>query len=95
MSTIEERKAQYEKSALKQLMEASGHEICDRCYCCDAVGDSAVCWQCNGIDEDDDEWPSEPCSECGGEGRIYFKRCISNCDENGNHMSGVGDERKG
>lgn len=87
---IEKRKAQYEQSALKQLMDATGHEICERCYCCDSVSDSAVCWQCNGFDEDDDDgWLSAPCSVCGGEGRIYFKECLGRCDENGNHAVGA------
>lgn len=84
--TTDERKAAYEKSALKQLMDANGHEICTRCYCCDLVSESSSCWQCGGFEDDDDpEWPSSPCSVCGGEGEIFWMQCVGNCDENGEH----------
>ena len=85
--TPEERKKAYEGSALEQLMKASGHEICERCYCCDLVGESSTCWQCGGFDEDEDGWPGSPCSVCCGEGKIYYKECIGRCDENGNHLA--------
>ena len=85
--TPAERKAAYENSSLKQLMEASGHEMCERCYCCDVVSENAVCWLCGGFDdsEDDDGWPPDPCPECAGDGRISFRHCIGQCDDEGNH----------
>jgi hypothetical protein len=84
MSTIAERKAKYEQSAMKQLMEATGHEICTRCYCCDVVHESSPCPCCGGFEDDDEEWP-DICGECGGEGEVYWKGCIGRCDENGEH----------
>lgn len=85
--TPEGRKKEYEGSALQALMKASGHEICERCYCCDLVSESATCWQCNGMWEPDDGW----CDVCQGEGEIYFKACIGRCDEQGNHAHKIGE----
>ena len=95
MSAIAERKARYENSALRQLMEASGHEICERCYCCDVVTESATCWNCGGFADDDcDEGWLDICSECGGEGKLFWRACIGRCDKDGNHeqaSQGVAD----
>lgn len=68
-------------------MESSGHEICERCYCCDLVGESYTCSSCNGFGEfeDDSEGFPDTCQECSGEGRQYFKECIGRCDELGIH----------
>lgn len=83
----EERKSAYENSALRALIEASGHEICERCYCCDLVPEWATCWQCGGFEEEEDpEWPSDVCSVCKGEGEIYFTQCVGNCDDHGEHI---------
>jgi len=84
--TPEERKAAYENSALRVLMESTGHEICPRCYCCDLVSETETCWQCGGFeDEGDWDWPPDVCSVCNGEGELSYKVCIGGCDENGNH----------
>ena len=88
MSTVAERKEQYEQSALKHLFEHSGHVICKRCYCCDEISESAPCWQCNGFDDEDDEW-MDICSVCQGEGEIYFPVCVGGCDDNGEHKPKV------
>ena len=90
--TIEESKALYEQSAVRQLMEKSGHEVCTRCYCCDVVPESAPCWSCGGFQDVDDEWDDGYCEVCGGEGEIYFKECIGRCDENGHHARVGADE---
>lgn len=88
--SIEERKAKYESSALKELIEASGHEICERCYCCDSFWEVENCWACGGFPEsDDDEWPEDVCAECGGEGELSFKVCVGGCDKDGNHKKTV------
>lgn len=86
MSTVAERKARYEESALKQLFDKSGHTICVRCYCCDVVSESAPCWQCGGFADEDDDW-DDVCSVCDGDGEIYWDVCIGNCDENGEHKA--------
>ncbi len=94
--TIEESRAEYENSALKHLMEATDHEICPRCYCCDLVSDSAPCYLCGGFCDDwDDDWDDGYCSECGGEGEIYFKRCLGNCNEQGHHIQGTSSDLVG
>jgi hypothetical protein len=87
MSTQQERKIAYEKSAVRQLMESQGHEICPRCYCCDLISTLVPCWQCNGLEEEDelDYFLSGPCSVCKGELTIADTQCIGGCDENGNH----------
>jgi hypothetical protein len=69
--SIAEKKAACEASGMKVLMDANDHEICERCYCCDAVWEVTPCWQCGGFEEEDDpEWPYDVCSVCGGEGEI-------------------------
>lgn len=84
--SVAENKARYEGSVMQQLMEGSGHMVCDRCYCCDATTQSATCWQCNGMTEEwQDEWDDGYCSVCQGEGEIYFTECLGRCDEEGNH----------
>jgi hypothetical protein len=84
--TSEERKAAFEGSALQALMKASGHEVCERCWCCDLVWENGPCWQCGGFEEDDDpEWPYDVCSVCGGEGELSWQECIGRCDDKGNH----------
>ena len=91
--TPEERKSAYANSALRVLMESSGHEICERCYCCDVVSESAPCWSCGGLAdfEDGDGWP-DVCQDCGGEGYQYWKECIGRCDELGiHHETKVGE----
>ena len=86
--SIAENKARYEQSGLKVLMDAAHHTICERCYCCDVIFESATCWSCGGFDEEEEiGWPSEPCPECGGEGRLYWSECIGRCDKDGNHSS--------
>ncbi len=83
--SIEENRQRYEGSGLQALMKASGHEICERCYCCEAVWESSPCWQCGGFADDDDaEWITV-CSVCGDEGELTYKSCLGNCDEQGNH----------
>jgi len=74
--TRDERKAAYEKSTLKQLMESQGHEICTRCYCCDLVTEFVSCSDCGGFGD---------CAECEDEGDVRVKVCIGRCNENGNH----------
>lgn len=85
--SIEEKKAAYEKSAIRQLLEAPGHHVCERCYCCDAMSESTPCWQCGGFEPDwqDDDW-DDICSVCLGEGELFYMVCCGNCDENGNHV---------
>lgn len=87
MSTAAERKAQYEGSALQALMEATDHEICPKCYCCDYVVEHEPCWACAGMGSFEDDWQfgEEICSECAGEGELSYKVCIGRCDENGEH----------
>lgn len=92
--SIEERKAAYEQSALKQLFDATDHEICPRCYCCSLMSESVPCPLCGGFcgaewDEGDDQDCGD-CFECGNEGEIHVKTCIGLCDENGNHASAGG-----
>ena len=81
--TREERKAAYEQSALKQLMELSGHEICTNCYCCDLISERVICWACGGLPDEEDE--DGGCSECDGNEELTVKNCIGRCDDNGNH----------
>lgn len=99
MSTAAERKAQYEGSALQQLMDASGHEICPKCYCCDLVDESETCWQCGGFWEEFDDarndGPYSVCDVCDDEGKIYWKACIGRCDENGEHRQREAGEPEG
>lgn len=85
--TPAERKAAYQDSSLKQLMEASGHKICERCYCCDAFVEAFPCWQCGGFEEvyDLDDWGPDPCSVCAGEGELWHTVCAGSCDDNGSH----------
>jgi hypothetical protein len=83
---IEQRRKAYEGSALKQSFEAAGHTICDRCYCCDVGAESAPCYQCGGLEDEDDEI-GDICSACDGEGELYWTECIGRCDENGNHKA--------
>ena len=85
--TIAEKKAAYEKSGMKDLMELHGHQVCDRCYCCDAFSESTTCWCCNGFPEEDeyDGFPPSICPECGDDGELFYMVCAGNCDENGNH----------
>jgi len=85
--SIEENRARYEGTGLQRLMEASEHTICPRCYCCDEVTESAPCPYCGGFVDYDDEWDDSDCSECHGEGTIYFRMCIGRCDQDGNHKS--------
>jgi len=88
--TQAEKKAAYEQSSLKQLMEGSGHQICNRCFCCEVVNDDATCWLCGGFDDyGDDPFGNDPCVECGGEGTIKNRHCIGYCDENGEHKTSV------
>lgn len=88
--SIAEKKAAYEASGMKVLMDASGHTICDRCYCCDAVAESSPCWQCGGFEpeEEDLEW-GDFCSVCAGEGDLCYTVCVGKCDEDGNHKPPV------
>ena len=72
--TPAERKAAYQDSSLKQLMEASGHKICERCYCCDAfverfpvAGSAAALRKYTTLDD----WGPDPCSVCAGEGELW------------------------
>ena len=93
--TPEERKKAYEGSALQALMDASGHEICKRCYCCDVESENETCWACGGFDDyEDDPWGNDPCSVCGGEGEIFWRECIGRCDEQGNHKVSVFEAEK-
>lgn len=85
MSTAAERKAQFEGSALQQLMTASGHEICQQCWCCDLVPESAPCWQCGGFEPEWDDDFSDVCSVCDGEGEIFWQACVGRCNEQGEH----------
>jgi hypothetical protein len=87
--TIAESKAEYEASSLKQLMDANDHKICQRCYCCDSMWQSAPCFQCGGFeDEDDDIW--SVCSACGDEGETFWEECLGRCDDEGHHKDGIG-----
>jgi hypothetical protein len=90
--TIEESRKEYEGSGLQALMEASGHEVCPRCYCCDLVPESAPCPVCGGFcgPEYGDDWDDGYCDYCGDDGEVYFKKCIGNCDEHGHHEHSVG-----
>lgn len=82
--TIEESKAEYDASSLKQLMEANGHTICTRCYCCDSSWESTPCYQCGGFEDEEDEiW--SVCSACEGEGEMFWEECLGRCDDNGHH----------
>ena len=91
--SIAENKGRYENSALKALMDASDHQICERCYCCDLMWEHSPCWQCGGFDnEDEDGWDDE-CSVCGGEGDIDFQVCVGDCDDEGNHKIKPADKR--
>ena len=81
----EQKKAQYEGSALQALMETSVHTICERCYCCDAVVEEIDCWQCGGFpDEDEDGYE---CTVCHDEGVLSRHVCLGRCDADGNHVS--------
>lgn len=85
--SIADNKARYEGSAMQALMKASGHTICERCYCCDATYETYPCWGCGGFpfdEDDDDEWAT-PCTVCGGEGEMSVLECIGRCDDEGNH----------
>lgn len=81
VGTVEERKAAYEKSGLKQLMDAAEHEICEHCFCCDVIYETVPCGVCGGFEPEYDEsdWPEPDCFHCGGEGEITVKKCIGNC----------------
>jgi hypothetical protein len=85
--SIADKREAYEQSALKQLFEQSGHTICQRCYCCDMVCEWAPCWQCGGFEPEPDDDFLDVCSVCDGAGKIYFQRCIGNCDDEGNHVN--------
>ena len=88
MSTLAERKAQYEQSALRHLFESAGHTICKRCYCCDEETGCVTCWSCGGFTDEMDDWdgfPPDICSECGGEGELWIPYCVGGCDKDGNH----------
>jgi hypothetical protein len=88
--SIAENKARYEESSLKGLFEASGHVICDRCYCCDSISESSPCYLCGGFEDEDDEW-NDVCSACGGEGELYYMTCAGSCDQNGEHKKLAGE----
>jgi hypothetical protein len=93
-----ENKARYEGTALNALVEASGHTICDRCYCCAVVTEPVACWECGGFCNDyDDEWDDGYCASCEGEGEIYVPSCLGRCNENGDHVPPLrtpGQDRK-
>jgi hypothetical protein len=82
----EMKKARYEGSPLQALMEASGHVICDRCFCCDAVYERVSCWQCGGFADTDFEDEPE-CSVCHDEGELSYLMCLGRCDDDGNHAA--------
>lgn len=99
--SIADNKARYEGTAFQHLMEAAGHTICDRCYCCDATYQPYTCWRCGGCcgdwaeDDDDDGY----CSVCESEGEISVLECLGRCDENGCHekkpVAALGREKEG
>ena len=83
---IAENKARYEQSVVKVLIDANpDHQICDRCYCCDAVWETSPCWQCGGFEPEPDDGFDDTCSVCGGDGELTYRVCIGGCDEEGDH----------